>query len=51
MNSDSGYVFHIHESKIYGAFTVWKQKNSGNSYVFIRGTTILRNIITDLDVT
>ena len=50
MDTDSGYVFHKHESNIYGAYAIWKQKNSGECYVVIRGKKNLNDIFTDLNV-
>lgn len=50
MDTDSGYVFHRHESNSYGAFAVWKQKKTGECYVVIRGTKTLSDIFTDADV-
>ena len=51
MDTENGYVFHYHESKAFGAYAVWKQKNSGECYVVIRGTNSLSDIFDDLDVT
>jgi len=29
MDTSSGYVFYKHESDAYGAYAIWKQKNTG----------------------
>lgn len=50
MNTDSGYVFHSHESQENGAYAIWKQKNTGECYVVIRGTKTLNDILIDLNV-
>jgi len=50
MNTDSGYVFHSHESKDFGAYAIWKQAKTGECYVVIRGTKTLSDILVDLDV-
>jgi hypothetical protein len=50
MNTDSGYVFHSHESEPFGAYAIWKQKKTGECYVVIRGTHTLNDIFVDLDV-
>jgi len=50
MNTDSGYVFHSHDSRAWGAYALWKQKKSGECYIVIRGTKTLSDVFTDLDV-
>jgi len=50
MDTSSGYVFDKHESNAYGAYAIWKQKNTGECYIVIRGTNTLNDIFTDLDV-
>ena len=52
MDTDSGYVFHSHESKENGAYALWKQKNTGECYVVMRGTNILslNDILTDINL-
>ena len=50
MNTDSGYVFHSHNSRQWGAYALWKQKNNGECYVVIRGTKTLSDVFVDLDV-
>ena len=49
MDTSSGYVFDKHESIWHGAYAVWKQKNSGDCNVVIRGTKNLNDIFTDLN--
>lgn len=48
MDTENGYVFHSHESKAYGAYAVWKQKNTGACFIVIRGTGSLSDIFDDL---
>ena len=50
MNTDSGYVFHSHNSRVYGAYALWKQKKTGECYVVIRGTKTLSDVFVDLDI-
>lgn len=50
MNTDSGYVFHSHNSRVFGAYAIWKQKKSGECYIVIRGTKTLSDVFVDLDV-
>ena len=51
MDTSSGYVFDKHESNLFGAYAIWKQKNTGECYVVIRGTHTVKDFFTDLDVT
>ena len=51
MDTENGFVFHSHNSESYGAYAIWKQKNSGECFVVIRGTKSLSDIFVDLDVT
>ena len=50
LNTDSGSVFHSHDSQENGAYALWKQKNTGECYVVIRGTKTLNDIFTDIAV-
>lgn len=50
MNTDSGYVFHSHDSRVLGAYAIWKQIKSGECYIVIRGTKTLSDVFVDLDV-
>jgi len=52
LDTDSGKVIYSHQSKDYGAYAIWKQKNSGECYIVIRGTDIseINDILTDLNV-
>lgn len=50
LNTDSGYVFHSHESDKNGAYALWKQKNSGDCFIVIRGTKTLDDVLEDINV-
>ena len=50
LNTDSGYVFRSHESDKNGAYALWKQKNSGDCYIVIRGTKTLDDVLEDINV-
>ena len=50
MDTDSGYVFNYYnyyESKTYGVYDIWKQKDSGDCFVVIRETKNLNDVFTD----
>ena len=48
MDTDSGYVFHSHDSDRHGAYCLWKQRKTGECYIVMRGTKTLDDIFTDL---
>jgi len=50
MNTDYGYVFHSRDTRVYGAYALWKHKKNGECYIVIRGTKTLSDIFVDLDV-
>ena len=50
MDTETGYVFYKQETNECGAFAVWKNSQSGECYIVIRGTHTLSDIFADLDV-
>ena len=48
MDTDSGYVFHSHDSDRNGDYCLWKQRKTGECYIVVRGTKTLDDIFTDL---
>ena len=52
LDTDSGFVFHRHQSKEHGAYAVWKHIKSGECYIVMRGTDIREknDIFTDMNV-
>ena len=52
LDTNSGNVIYSHQSKNHRTFTIWKQKNSQECYIVIRGIDILEinDILTDFNV-
>ena len=43
LDTDSGNVIYSHQSKNHRTFTIWKQKNSQECYIYIRGIDLRFN--------